>query len=127
MHWLVNDRRLTPRLVVRYKYHNYIGMRMRIASRDLNHAGELGIRCVATKFWLRVKRQATAASSSSTHHAAAVTAAVAAALPLVFTSLLTPIRVTTLLLAACALTTIAAAAAVSSATAVTSREDPAYK
>ena len=62
MHWLVNDKRVQPRLVIRYKYHNYIGLKMRIEERDLNHRNEVAVRCVASKFMFRVKRNATTSS-----------------------------------------------------------------
>lgn len=55
MHWLVNNRRVKPRLVVRYKYHNYIGLKMVIEKRDLNHRNQLLVRCVASKFWFRLQ------------------------------------------------------------------------
>lgn len=64
MHWLLNEKRVQPRLVVRYKLHNYIGLKMRIGHKDLNHRNEVAVRCVATKFLFRVKRKSLSSSSS---------------------------------------------------------------
>lgn len=64
MHWLVNDKRVQPLLVIRYKHHNYIGLKMVIEKRDLNHQNELLVRCVASKFLYRVRRKAAASSGN---------------------------------------------------------------
>jgi hypothetical protein len=63
MHWLVNHERVQPRLVIRYRYHNYIGLRMRIEKRDLNHRNEISVRCLVQKFMFRVKKNTFAASA----------------------------------------------------------------
>lgn len=55
LHWLVNGKRVDPRLNVLYAFPNYLGLSFMVDNRFLDSERNMKVKCVATKVFWRLK------------------------------------------------------------------------